>query len=605
MQVGAENIALLCVDAALRRTAGRGRSGCRTCRRHSIGVPGHLQMQRALCIARTAVRRRAPHVDLVAINPPAVQRRELARQPLEHEARLRPGLLRLKFRAERQEPEPPRTGPRRSFHAPDIDDFGAEHLEAAADAENQRAARLLLQDLRLEAGAPQPVEVANRTLRARQDQHIRLPELAHARHIADRNARLGRERREVREITDARQTDYRDVDTPLRLSLLERRRQRVLVLQHDIKIRHHTEHRLACPRLEDVEPRIEDRLVAAELVDDEAPDPRPLLRLQQFDRPEQLRKHTSPVDVPDQQHRRIRDRRHAHIDEVVLPEIHLRWTARALDHDDVVLRRKRFVGLTHDRQQRPLVAVVLPRRHIALRHPAHDQLRADIRGRLQQNRIHPRIRANAGGLCLDDLRATHLEPLICDEAVERHVLCLKRGDPVAVLMEDAAEPRHQQTLPRVRHRTLHHDRTRAVVRVLRNACATPSPNQLQVLLVCAHTDPVIALIQPLVVSTGPDQHTFFQKQRLQIRRCLLCPEQDEVRIRHRHINLLYIRKCRKRLHQKSPLRADQRPCFLHKFCFLESRHTGELRRKVNLPWRHSRPHRVRQCLRRRQHIAET
>ena len=470
MQVGAEDIALLCVDAALRRTAGRGRSGCRTYRGHGTALPGQLQIQRFRRIAPrphigcAVVRRRAPHVDLVAVDAPAVQRRELAREALEHEARLCTGLFRLEFRAERQEPEAPRTGPRWSFHAPGIDDCGAEHLKPAADADDQRAARLLLQNLCLETGAPQPVEVADRALRARQDQHIRLAELAHARHIADRNARLGRERREIREITDARQADHRDVDAALRLSLLERRRQRVLVLQRDIEIRHHAEHRLACPRLEDVEPRIEDRLIPAELVDDEAPDPRPLLRLQQLDRPEQLRKHTAPVDVPDQQHRRVRDRRHAHIDEVVLPEIHLRWTARALDHDDVILRRKRFVGLTHDRQQRPLVAIVFAGRHIALRHPAHDHLRADIRGRLQQNRIHPRVWANAGGLCLDDLRATHLQALIRDEAVERHVLRLKRGDAIAVLMEDAAEPRHQQTLPCVRHRALHHDRTRAVRR---------------------------------------------------------------------------------------------------------------------------------------------
>ena len=457
MQVGAEDIARLCIEAAVRRVTGR-----RTCCRHGIALPARRRIAPRHRIGRAAIRHRAPHVDLVAVNTLAVQRREVTREVLEHEARLRPGLLRLKFRAERQEPESPRTGPHRSFHALDIDDLGAEHLEAAANAENQGAARLLLQDLRLETGAPQPVEVTDRALRARQDQHIRLPELSHARHIADRDARLRRERREIREITDARQADHRDVEATLRLSLLERRRERILVLQRDIQIRHHAEHRLAGPRLEYVKPRIEDRLVAAKLVDDESPDACPLLRLQQLDRPEQLRKYTAAIDVTHQQHRRIRDRRHAHIDEVVLPEIHLRRTPRALDHDDVILRRERFIRLAHDRQQRLLVAIVRAGRHIALRHPAHDHLRADIGGRLQQNRIHPRVWGNAGGLCLDDLRASHLEPFIRDEAVERHVLRLKRSHPVAILMEDAAEPRHQQTLPRVRHRALHHDRTRAV-----------------------------------------------------------------------------------------------------------------------------------------------
>ena len=107
MQVGTEDIARLCIEAAARRVAGRDRTGCRTRRHHGFVTPARRIIRRIASrhrIGREAIRHRAPHMDLVAVDALAVQHRELTREALEHEARLRPGLLRLKFRAERQEP---------------------------------------------------------------------------------------------------------------------------------------------------------------------------------------------------------------------------------------------------------------------------------------------------------------------------------------------------------------------------------------------------------------------------------------------------------------------------------------------------------------------
>jgi hypothetical protein len=52
----------------------------------------------------------------------------------------------------------------------------------------------------------------------------------------------------------------------------------------------------------------------------------------------------APVDVGDQQHGRARQLGHAHVDDVVGPQVRLRRAARALDHHDVVLGGQRAIG---------------------------------------------------------------------------------------------------------------------------------------------------------------------------------------------------------------------------------------------------------------------
>ena len=76
---------------------------------------------------------------------------------------------------------------------------------------------------------------------------------------------------------------------------------------------------------------------------------------------------------------------------------------------------------------------------------------------LQQDRIHPRIGPNAARLRLNHLRTTHLPTITGDTRVERHILALKGGDPVAVLVEDAADTGSHKALPGIGHSPLDHE----------------------------------------------------------------------------------------------------------------------------------------------------
>jgi hypothetical protein len=52
----------------------------------------------------------------------------------------------------------------------------------------------------------------------------------------------------------------------------------------------------------------------------------------------------APVDISDQQHGRAGQLGHAHVDDVVGPQVQLCRAARALDHDHVVVGGERAIG---------------------------------------------------------------------------------------------------------------------------------------------------------------------------------------------------------------------------------------------------------------------
>ena len=70
--------------------------------------------------------------------------------------------------------------------------------------------------------------------------------------------------------------------------------------------------------------RVKNCFITAKIIDDQALDPGPLLRLQQRHRPIERRKDAAPVDIRAQQDRGIRHLRHTHIDDVLLLQIDLR-----------------------------------------------------------------------------------------------------------------------------------------------------------------------------------------------------------------------------------------------------------------------------------------
>ena len=91
----------------------------------------------------------------------------------------------------------------------------AQHLEAAADSNDRRAAGGTLQDFRLETGFPHPEEIGRRALRSGQDDEVRAAQILHPLHIADPKLRMGLQRCQIREVGDARKADDRHIQNTL------------------------------------------------------------------------------------------------------------------------------------------------------------------------------------------------------------------------------------------------------------------------------------------------------------------------------------------------------------------------------------------------------
>ena len=83
-------------------------------------------------------------------------------------------------------------------------------------------------------------------------------------------------------------------------------------------------------------------------------------------------------------------------------------------------------------------------------------LRFAVAGWLEQNRVHSHVWRDARRFSLKNLRAPHLFAVRRNTGVKRHILRLKRRGAQAILIEDAAQPRHQHTFANIRGGTLQH-----------------------------------------------------------------------------------------------------------------------------------------------------
>ena len=172
---------------------------------------------------------------------------------------------------------------------------------------------------------------------------------------------------------------------------------------------------------------------------------------------EELGENAAPVNVSDEKDRRVHELCQTHVHEIVLLEVNFGGTARALNDDHVVLRRKRFVCSHHVRQKFALFCVILHRAHVAAHLPVDDDLTADVGSWFQKDRVHAHIGLDAAGLRLHNLRPAHFAAVFCDEGIERHVLALEGRDVIAVLPENPAKRCGKQALSCVGHGSLQHD----------------------------------------------------------------------------------------------------------------------------------------------------
>ena len=200
----------------------------------------------------------------------------------------------------------------------------------------------------------------------------------------------------------------------------------------------------------------EERRVAAELVQHEAAEELPVLLRQERPGAVEVRERAAAVDVRDEQHGGAGDVRAAHVREVGVAEVDLRGTARALEHDELVLGEQAPQRVLGDGPER--AATLAPgkaaEREIG---PAEDDdLAARVALRLDEHRIHAHVGLDAGREGLQVLRDADL-PAGDDAGVVRHVLRLERDDVDPAPPQRTAERRRHEALPRRARAALHHE----------------------------------------------------------------------------------------------------------------------------------------------------
>ena len=148
------------------------------------------------------------------------------------------------------------------------------------------------------------------------------------------------------------------------------------ILVVDIKLHkgHHAYDRNAAPLFQHDDSGIQNALVSPELIDDKPLEQCLLVRLQQHLRAQELGKNAATVDIAGQQNRCADRFCKSHIDNVVFFQIDLRRASSALDHDDIVFRRQRFVCLQYHGHEAFFISKVFARVHITQDLALHDDL---------------------------------------------------------------------------------------------------------------------------------------------------------------------------------------------------------------------------------------
>ena len=276
-------------------------------------------------------------------------------------------------------------------------------------------------------------------------------------HIAQRYIGVPLKGGKIREVGDSRKADHRNVqELPLRGSG-KPLGETVLIVNVHMGIGDDTHHRNAAELFQDLNARFQNRAVSPEFVHDGSLDSRTFVLFQQGHGSIQLGKDTAPVNITHQQHRGIHQPGKTHVHNVFLLQVDLRRASGTFDDDDVIFGGQTVVGLQDGRDIRLLFAVILHGPHIALNLPGNDHLAAHIGGWFEQYGVHPHIRVDSRRFRLHHLSPAHLAAVFGDEGIQGHVLALEGGNPVSVLLENAAESGTQQALSRIGHGALNHN----------------------------------------------------------------------------------------------------------------------------------------------------
>ena len=166
------------------------------------------------------------------------------------------------------------------------------------------------------------------------------------------------------------------------------------------------------------------------------------------------------VDIADEHDRHVGRLGEAHVGDVAGAEIDLGRAAGALDQHDVHAFADDGEAFQHSGQQFTLPPTILGGAHRPCPLALHDDLRAGVGLRFEQDRVHVDRWRQPRGTCLQGLGATDLATALGDRGVVRHVLRLERRHLQPAPHERPAEPRHQHRLADVAAGALDHQRGR-------------------------------------------------------------------------------------------------------------------------------------------------
>jgi hypothetical protein len=156
---------------------------------------------------------------------------------------------------------------------------------------------------------------------------------------------------------------------------------------------------------------------------------------------------SAPVDVRDEEDRRVGGVRGPHVGEVRGPEVGLRRTPRTLEEDELELREQIVQCLRGDGPERR--GSLAPAQSAqAMVDPAEDHDLAPVVGfRLDEDRVHPHVGLDSPRDRLQVLRGADL-PTVDDPSVQGHVLRLERRNAHSAASERTSQSGNEETLPR-------------------------------------------------------------------------------------------------------------------------------------------------------------
>jgi hypothetical protein len=328
------------------------------------------------------------------------------------------------------------------LHACGIANRSPHHLIAAADADDHRAAAMLLEHPVCQTRLTQPQEIGHRVLAAWQDDEI----------VAVRGRRRDpvcpRQQTKVGRIRELRKAD----DGHPRTWRRQRRRPRLqcqAVLGVQLDVGCVGEDAKAARRrvlLEDAHALVEERHVAAEFVDDKPPEQRALVGGQKVGGADHGCEYAASLDVGDQQPRRANPGDETEVHQIVLAQIQLAHATSALDDDDVETARQILVRLEHLRAQLAGVRVVLARGQRFPHAPIHHDLAQPVAARFQEDRVHRRLRLEPARFSLCHLCPANLAAGQARVRIVRHVLRFERRHRHTLASQPRADRRRHPTL---------------------------------------------------------------------------------------------------------------------------------------------------------------